>query len=122
MIEEKLDSEETAQKQELLQREIIDKNLDKNAFINYCLRKKEDGDDLNNWTFQELKDLVSDFQNSKSAKPGEKKEEENEVRVETVEKIEKFDVITIYNSFRAMLRGSRNLKKKYSVVNWKKLP
>lgn len=81
---------EIQQKQELLQREIIDKNLDKNAFVNYCLKKKENGDDLNNWTFDELKELVEDFSNSKSAKKDEsKKEEEN--HAESVEKMEKFN-------------------------------
>ena len=53
---------------ELLQKEIIDKNLDKNSFVNYCLRKKENGDDLNVWTLEELKQLIQDFVNSKAAK------------------------------------------------------
>ena len=52
-------------KQELLQREIIDKNCDKVAFINFCLSKKRGGDDLNNWTLKELKQIVKDFVSTK---------------------------------------------------------
>ena len=48
-------------KQNLLQEEIIDKNKDKNAFIKLCLSKKKNGDDLNNWTLQELKNIVKEF-------------------------------------------------------------
>ena len=40
--------EEIQAKQSLLQTEIIEKNYDKTAFINFCLSKKENGDDLNN--------------------------------------------------------------------------
>ena len=53
--------EEIQAKQTLLQTEIIDKNYDKTAFINFCLSKKENGDDLNNWTLDELKQIVSEF-------------------------------------------------------------
>ena len=48
-------------KQNLLQSEIIDKNYDKTAFINFCLSKKENGDDLNNWTLEELTEIVTEF-------------------------------------------------------------
>ena len=50
-----------AQKQNLLQTEIIEKNYDKTAFINFCLSKKENGDDLNNWTLEELNEVVQEF-------------------------------------------------------------
>ena len=52
---ESLDNEIQA-KQALLQNEIINKNLDKTSFINYCLSKKENGDDLNNWSLNELEE------------------------------------------------------------------
>ena len=53
--------QEIQAKQELLQREIIQRNLDKGSFINFCLSKKENGDDLNNWTFAELEEIVKEF-------------------------------------------------------------
>ena len=56
-----MEEEEIQQKQMLLQSEIIDKNLDKTSFINYCLSKKENGDDLNNWTLAELQAIVKEF-------------------------------------------------------------
>ena len=48
-------------KQNLLQKEIIDKNYDKTAFINFCMSKKDNGDDLNNWTYDELSGIVQEF-------------------------------------------------------------
>ena len=58
--------EEIQAKQTLLQTEIIDKNYDKTAFINFCLSKKENGDDLNNWTLDELRQIVSEFVSSQT--------------------------------------------------------
>ena len=58
--------EDIKKKQNILQKEIIDKNYDKTAFINFCLWKKEDGDDLNNWTLEELKEIVEEFVKSQN--------------------------------------------------------
>ena len=52
---------ELEEKTQVLKNEIIEKNHDQNAFINYCLSKKENGDDLNNWTLQELKNVIAEF-------------------------------------------------------------
>ena len=38
---------------------ILDENY--NDFINFCLSKKEDGDNINNWTLEEIKSLVQEF-------------------------------------------------------------
>jgi sorting nexin-7/30/sorting nexin-8 len=51
-------------KQQLLKAEIIDKNLDQMKFLQYCISQKENGDDLNNWTLEELKTCVNNFQES----------------------------------------------------------
>ena len=69
--------EEIQAKQTLLQREIIEKNYDKTAFINFCLSKKENGDDLNNWTLDELSEIVKEFVSTQTqGEPtGEKMEE-----------------------------------------------
>ena len=44
--------EELQLKQEYLKNEIIGKNLDQNKFLDFCISQKENGDDLNNWTFE----------------------------------------------------------------------
>ena len=54
--------ENLEQKKQYLTTEIINKNYNVNDFINYCQKKKENGDDLINWTLEELKQCVSDFQ------------------------------------------------------------
>ncbi len=38
------------EKKELLKTEIIDKKYDLDKFIQYCIGKKENGDDLSLWT------------------------------------------------------------------------
>ena len=80
-------------KQSLLQKEIIDKNYDKTAFINFCMSKKDNGDDLNNWTFEELSEIVQEFISSqKGPEPEpEKKEGEEEIKTENIAKIEQFN-------------------------------
>lgn len=45
-------------KQQLLQTEI----LDKDQFIKFCMEKKERGDDLSTWKFEELQQIVKEFQ------------------------------------------------------------
>ena len=49
-------------KQNLIKSTIIDKNYDKNAFFNFCMsKKKEGGDDLANWTMEELNSVINQF-------------------------------------------------------------
>ena len=50
------------QKKQYLTEEIINKGYNPNDFLNLCISKKENGDDLENWPFEELKKIVSDFQ------------------------------------------------------------
>lgn len=54
------------QKQNLLTTEIIEKNYDKEKFVDFCLSKKENGDDLNNWTPEELVEIIKQFKDSTS--------------------------------------------------------
>jgi hypothetical protein len=49
------------QKQELLKSEIIDKEFDKEKFLDFCTSKKENGDDLASWTYEELKETIEEF-------------------------------------------------------------
>jgi len=56
-------NDEIEKKQIYLREEIIEKNYDTTAFINFCLSKKEKGDDINEWSLEELKEIVNEFQN-----------------------------------------------------------
>ena len=60
-------------KQELLQAEILEKNYDQMEFLQYCTNQKENGDDLNNWSFDELKTCVLNFQENIKKKESESK-------------------------------------------------
>ena len=118
--------EEIQAKQTLLQTEIIDKNYDKTAFINFCLSKKENGDDLNNWTLEELKEIVTEFVNTQqeaqpeqqinevksepSSQPPTKEGENPEIKKEDIEKMEKFNAEESKN-FKERVINCRKLEK-----------
>ena len=80
---------EVQKKQELLQKEIISKNYDKTIFINFCLSKKKNGDDLNEYTYDELVAVVKEFIASQKKEAETEKKEEQQTKVE--EKMEKFN-------------------------------
>ena len=61
-------------KQELLKAEILEKNYDQMKFLQYCISQKENGDDLNNWSLDELKSCVNNFQESLKPKEPEIKQ------------------------------------------------
>ena len=115
--------DEIQAKQTLLQTEIIEKNYDKTAFINFCLSKKENGDDLNNWTVDELTQIVHEFvstQNQAQAQTelrveetkqeGQKEGEAQEIKKEDIEKMEKFNAEDSKN-FKERIIDCRKLEK-----------
>ena len=117
--------QEIQAKQELLQREIIEKNLDKGSFINFCLSKKENGDDLNNWTFAELEQIVKEFVSSQTQnvlvikeQPEHGTGDVDEINKENLEKMEKFNAEEP-KTFKERTIECRKLDK--SVLNDKKL-
>lgn len=63
-MEDKINEQSITQKQDLLKKEIIDNKYDKDAFLDYCLARKENGDDLESWTYDELVEIVSSFKKS----------------------------------------------------------
>jgi len=83
--------DEFQKKQNLLQKEIIEKNFDKTAFINFCMSKKDNGDDLNNWTYEELSSVVQEFVSSQQPQNEEEKKEDDEIKTENIAKIEQFN-------------------------------
>ena len=64
-------------KQELLKNEIIGKSLNPEKFLQFCQSQKENGDDLNNWTYEELKQCVQNFAKSQEQEEEEEKSENN---------------------------------------------
>ena len=49
------------EKKNLLQTEILDKNYDQIKFVEFCLSKKPNGDDLTTWSLEELKNTIQEF-------------------------------------------------------------
>ena len=88
MTEENLET-----KQLYLREEIIDKGYDPSDFNIYmCNIRQEENIDLNNWTIEELKNVVSNYIESKVSQSQEQKEEvENDNQYE-VEKDNKNEV------------------------------
>ena len=59
MIEQ--NEKDLEEKKNLLQTEILDKNYDQIKFVEYCLSKKPNGDDLTIWSLDELKTTIQEF-------------------------------------------------------------
>ena len=54
-------------KQSYLRQEILEKNYDTQSFLDFLITKKgENASDINNWTIEELKTVVVEFQNSQN--------------------------------------------------------
>ena len=91
-MEEKEEKGEIEEKQNLLKTEIIEKNLDKDKFIQFCLTKKENGDDINNWSLAELKQIIKEFVSSQGSQsqsqPNIINEENAKINQENLEKID----------------------------------
>ena len=94
-MEEK-EVEEIQEKQNYLVQEIMNQNYDTEKFSEYMSSLKENGTDLNNWTFEELKNVVTSFKNQD--KLGELNDENN---------LEK-EVENVKNSFILQLSKNEN--------------
>ena len=82
-------------KQELLKNEIIAKNYDGQKFLEYCINLKENGDDMNNWTYEELKLVVENFKADYDHKKEKSKEQTNkEITHENSDKKNNDDIET----------------------------
>ena len=98
--------DQLVKKQELLKKEIISKDYDPNKFLQFCLYQKENGDDMNNWTYDELKQCVERFiEGEESEKLKKEKSEKN-----NLENNKEKDVIIISN-------GNQNEIKMKSKIN-----
>lgn len=71
-------------KKDLLKQEIIDKHYDQNSFINFCLRKKTNGDDLNIWSLEELNQIINEFVSGENQMNHKKLTEEEKKKNEEI--------------------------------------
>ena len=90
-------NDDIEEKQKYLVDEIMNKNYDAEKFSEYISKLKENGTDLNNWTFDELRKVVSSF-----------KSQENSNELNNEENIEQ-EVENVRNSF--ILDGEKQNKK-----------
>jgi hypothetical protein len=98
------DDDSLVLKKELLRTEILDQNYDQNQFIDFCLNKKENGDDINIWTLDELKEVINEFKSKKNEENSTNSENKNiissenqeEIKKENIEKMESMNVKKIY--------------------------
>lgn len=56
-----LDDEETKNKQQFLRVEILEKGFDPNKFVEYISGERENGHDIDNWSFEDLEKAVREF-------------------------------------------------------------
>lgn len=67
-----------AEKQKYLRHAIIDQNYDGETFAEFMGSQKPNGDDIENWTFTELKACVDKFKASHSQVTNPKADDSNE--------------------------------------------
>jgi hypothetical protein len=67
------------EKQKYLVAEIIQKNYDVDRFSDYISKLKENGTEINNWDFDELKQVVSNFINQENSNKNNENSIEKEV-------------------------------------------
>ena len=114
--------DEIEAKKELLQKEILDQNYDQNKFIVFCTNKKENGDDLTQWTLDELKLIVKEFieienkessikQNGEEIKNSENQENKIENSLTEKERQEKEKNENIEDNINNIQKGE-NVEKK----------
>ena len=83
--------DENQKKKELLEKEVIGKKYDQTTFINFCLSKKKNGDDLDEYTYEELESVIKEFIDSQKPVHKEDIKEDDKPKTEHIEKIEKFN-------------------------------
>ena len=114
-MEEKEIQEIIEKKQKYLRDEILNKNYDAEEFSEFISKYKENGLDLSNWTFDELKDAVQKFKNKNQ---GETKEEEDEKLIEKeVENIKKSYIINGTKDLITKSDNNNNLDNKNNENN-----
>ena len=96
--------DQLVKKQELLKKEIISKDYDPNKFLQFCLYQKENGDDMNNWTYDELKQCVERFIEGEESEKLKKEKSEKDNLENNKEK----DVIIISNGNQNETKGESN--------------
>ena len=72
-------------KRTLLQKEILERNYNKEQFIDYCLALKPYGDDISQWTYEELRSTVNSFisyHKQEELKEQEEEKVKNEVEID----------------------------------------
>ena len=91
MNENKKDLQE---KINLIEKEIINRNLNKNLFLDYCSTKKNFGDDLSLWSLEELQTTINEYVqyhsdeiNKNNKNNNENNNKNNENNIENNEKI-----------------------------------
>ena len=56
-----MENDRVAEMQAYLRREIADKNYDPEAFVEFISTRKNGGEDFENWSFEEVQQVVADF-------------------------------------------------------------
>ena len=78
-----MEEEDIYTKQQYLRTEILDKGYDAQDFNDYmCHIRNEENIDLNNWTLQEIKNVVNSFKEMLKSKEAEENENENDKEID----------------------------------------
>lgn len=115
------------QKQQYLRDEIMNKNYDIDEFSEFMSQYKENGLDLINWTFDELKDAVYQFKNKNKINSKEEEEQIIEKGVENVRQSYIFNQIEYPNldidnkDKNSINNNNININYDYNMINYNNL-
>jgi len=115
--------EELELKRNLLQKEIIEGNYNKEQFIDYCLALKPYGDDISQWTYEELKSTVNSFISyHKQEELKEKQEEQikNQYQVQNNQMENQINTFFEENNNINEINNNTNITREYQ-LNCRKL-
>ena len=123
MEEEKIQNEEQDEelelKRNLLQKEIIEGNYNKEQFIDYCLALKPYGDDISQWTYEELKSTVNSFITYHKQEELKEKQEEQMKNQFQIQNNQMENQINNFfeenNNTNNILENNINISKEYSL-------
>ena len=114
------------EKQNYLRSEIIDKNYDAEEFSDFVKQYKENGSDLNNWTFDELKEAVAKFKNKGNNQSKEEEEKTIEKGVENIR--QSYNLSSIVYPDMELVKNTDNsinnnlkINYNYEVINYNNL-
>ena len=114
------EEDDNESKIKLIKQEIVDKNYNQSNFINFCLSKKENEENINNWSLEEISSLIHEFKQIENTN-------ENDIQniysngIDIKEDEEEDEIINIDNEIEEMKTNNSYNQKEENKENKEKI-